>query len=135
MVDAEISPNGQRIAILGGTSEQRVISIATVDQAGLPILQLGEVEATRLRWAGDEHVIASVAYWHDAGPKQFYRIERHIAVTPEAKAVSRFFDNMTTTQYLVGGQPIVGMTAASPTRVLVNDLAEGMGSEFYFTRA
>jgi len=134
VVDAEISPNGQRIAILGGTSEQRVISIATVDQAGLPILQLGEVEATRLRWAGDEHVIASVAYWHDAGPKQFYRIERHIAVTPEAKAVSRFFDNMTTTQYLVGGQPIVGMTATSPTRVLVNDLAEGSGADSMNTR-
>jgi dipeptidyl aminopeptidase/acylaminoacyl peptidase len=134
VVDAKISPNGQRIAILGGTSEQRVISIATVDQAGLPVLKLGDVEATRLRWAGDDHVIATVGYWHEAGPKQVYRIERHIAVTPEAKAVSRFFDNMTTTQYLVGGQPIVGMTATSPVRVLVNDLVEGSGADSMNTR-
>lgn len=134
VVDAEISPSGQRIAILGGTSEQRVISIATIDQAGLPILQLGEVEATRLRWAGDDHVIASIAFWHDAGPKQFYRIERHVTVTPQAKAVARFFENTTTSQYLVGGQPIVGVTSGSPARVLVNDLAEGMGSDSMNTR-
>ncbi|MFN3486995.1 MAG: hypothetical protein ACK44W_16135, partial [Planctomycetota bacterium] len=95
------------------------------DQAGLPILQLGAVETTRLRWAGDEHVIASVAYWEEGWAKRAYRIERHIAVTPQAKAVARFFDNLTTTQFLVGGQPIVGVTAGSPARVLVNDLAEG----------
>lgn len=134
VVDAAISPNGQRVAILGGTSEQRVISIATIDQPGLPILQLGEVEATRLRWAGDENVIASIAFWHNAGPKQFYRIERHVTVTPQAKAIARFFENATTSQYLVGGQPIVGVTSGSPARVLVNDLAEGMGSDSMNTR-
>ncbi len=134
VVDAAISPNGQRIAMLGGASEQRVISIATIDQPGLPILQLGEVEATRLRWAGDENVIASIAFWHNAGPKQFYRIERHVTVTPQAKAVARFFENATTSQYLVGGQPIVGVTSGSPARVLVNDLAEGMGSDSMNTR-
>lgn len=135
VVDAEISPNGQRIAILGGASEQRIISIATIDQQGLPILKLGDVETTRLRWAGDDHVIASVAYWHEeAGPKYSYRIERHIAVTPEAKAVARFFDNLTTSQYLVGGQPILGVTTASPPRVLVHDLTEGMGADSMNTR-
>lgn len=134
VVDAKISPNGQRVAILGGTSEQRVISIATIDQQGLPILQLGEVEATRLRWAGDESLIASIAFWHDASPTQFYRIERHVTVTPQAKAIARFFENTTTSQYLVGGQPILGVTASSPPRVLVNDLVEGMGSDSMNTR-
>lgn len=135
VVDAEISPNGQRIAILGGASDQRIISIATIDEPGLPILKLGDVETTRLRWAGDEHVIASVAYWHEpAGPKYAYRLERHIAVTPEAKAVARFFDNRTTTQYLVGGQPILAVTGTSPARVLINDLTEGMGADSMNTR-
>ncbi|MEW5685194.1 MAG: S9 family peptidase [Pseudomonadota bacterium] len=134
VVDAEISPNGQRIAILGGASDQRIISIATIDQAGLPILKLGDVETTRLRWAGDEHVVASVAYWHVAAPNRSYRLERHIAVTPEAKAVARFFDNLTTSQYLVGGQPILGVTGASPARVLINDLSEGMGADSMNTR-
>ena len=67
VVDAEISPNGQRVAILGGTSEQRIITIATIDQPGLPTLQLGDVETTDLVWAGDEHVVATVAFWGEVG--------------------------------------------------------------------
>lgn len=129
VVDAEISPNGQRVAILGGTSEQRIISIATIDQPGLPILQLGSVEATRLRWAGDGFVIASVAYWEKSDAQRSYRIERHIAVTPEAKAVSRFFDNLTTTQFLANGQPIAGVTAGASPRIIVNDLVESLGAQ------
>ncbi len=127
VVDAAISPNGQRIAILGGLSDQRIVSIATVDQPGLPVLQLGGVEGVRLRWAGDDFVVASIAYWRDAGPRTAYRIERHIAVGPDGKAVSRFFDNLSASQYLVGGQPIIGVTGASPARVLINDLADNGG--------
>ncbi|MBU1378461.1 MAG: S9 family peptidase [Alphaproteobacteria bacterium] len=129
VVEAEISPDGQRIAILGGTSEQRVISIATIDQPGLPVLQLGAVEATRLRWAGDAFVIASVAYWEKTDGQRSYRIERHIAVTPQAKAVSRFFDNLTTSQFLANGQPIAGVTADAPSRVLITDLVESLGAQ------
>src|SRR6476659_320519 len=126
VVDASISPNGQRIAILGGLSDQRVVSIATIDQPGLPVLQLGDVEATRLRWAGDAYVIVSIAFWQDAGPRQTYRIERHVAVSPDGKAVSRFFDNVQASAYLVGGQPIVGVTDNG--RVLVNDLVDSGGA-------
>lgn len=62
VIDAEISPNGQRIAFLGGTSEQRIVSIATIDQPGLPILQLGSVEGVGVRWAGDDFVLARIAF-------------------------------------------------------------------------
>ena len=95
VVDAAISPNGQRVAILGGLSDQRVVSIATIDQSALPVLQLGNVEGTGLFWADDNYVVASIAFWQDAGARLSYRIERHIAITPDAKAASRFFDNCT----------------------------------------
>ena len=128
VVDASISPNGQHVAILGGLSDQRVVSIATIDQPGLPVLQLGDVETIDLRWAGDEHVIATVAYWEKVDAKRSFRIERHIAVTPQAKAVSRFLDTRTTSAYLVGSQPVLGITAGSSARVLVLDLSENGGS-------
>ncbi|MBX3486057.1 S9 family peptidase [Phenylobacterium sp.] len=129
VVDAAISPGGQRVAILGGTSEQRVISIATIDQPGLPLLQLGELEATDLKWAGDDYVIATVAYWQKVDAKRAYRMERHIAVTPDGKAASRFLDTRTTEGYLVGGQPILGVAASgSQARVLLVDLSENAGS-------
>jgi len=128
VVDAAISPSGQRVAILGGLSDQRVVSIATIDQPGLPLLQLGEMEATGLFWADDNYAIASVAFWQDAGARLSYRIERHLAITPDAKPASRFFDNVAASAYLVGGQPIVGVTNTGPARVLVNDLADGAGA-------
>lgn len=134
MVDAEISPNGQRVAILGGTSEQRVISIATIDKPDLPVLPLGQVEAVSLRWAGDDHVLARVAYWESTSQRVAYRFERNISVTTDAKPVARLLDNDVMSQYLVQ-QPILGVTGTSSPRVLVPGLADnGRADDRFDTR-
>lgn len=134
VVDAEISPNGQRIAILGGTSEQRVISIATIDQPGLPLLPLGAVEAVSLRWAGDDFVLARIAYWESTDPRVAYRFERNIAVTPDAKPASRLLDNDVYSQYLTS-QPIFGVTSGTPTRALMLGLSDnGRADDRFDTR-
>ena len=111
VVDAAISPNGQRVAILGGTSEQRFVSIATIDQAGMPALPLGQVEAVGVRWAGDGHVLARIAYWESTGPRVAYRLERNISITPDAKPAARLLDNDVLSQF-VANQPILGITDA-----------------------
>src|SRR4051812_3014767 len=118
VVDAAISPNGQRVAILGGLSDQRVVSIATIDQPGLPVLPLGEVEGVSVRWAGDEHVLARIAYWETTGPRADYRFERNISITPDAKPAARLLDNDIISMYSTG-QPVIGITQASPTRAMV----------------
>ena len=128
VVDAQISPGGQKIAILGGTSDQRIISIATIDQPGLPILQLGDTETIGLHWAGDAYVVATVAYWEKIDARRSYRLERHISIDQGAKAVARFLDTRTTGGFLVNGQPVLGVTAESPARVLVLDLSDNAGS-------
>lgn len=127
VVDAAISPSGQRVAILGGTGDQRVISIATIDQPGLPVLSLGDVEGVSLRWAGDDHVLARIAYWETTGPRANYRFERNISITPDAKPASRLLDNDIMSMYLTG-QPVIGITQGSPTRALVLGLAENGGA-------
>lgn len=127
VVDAEISPDGQRIAILGGASEQRVISIATIDQPGLPVLQLGDVETTDLLWAGNDYVIATVAYWEKTSSKTAYRMERHIAVNMRAEAVSRFLDNRSAWAYSAAAQPILGVIAGPQARLAILDIAEAAG--------
>ncbi len=126
VVDAELSPSGQKIAILGGAADQRILSIATIDQPGLPILQLGDVEVVNLTWAGDAYVLAKIAYWEKVDAKRSYRLERYIAVTPEAKAVSRFFDNRISGSYMAT-QPLLGVTS-NPPRALVLDLAASTGA-------
>lgn len=134
VVDAEISPNGQRIAILGGTSEQRVISIATIDQPGLPILQLGSVEGVGVRWAGDDYVLARIAFWEDFGPRQAYRFERNVVVSTQAKAVNRLLESDTLSRALTI-QPVYRITSGDKPQAMVRGLIErGAMSNSWDTR-
>lgn len=130
VVDAEISPNGQRVAILGGAPEQRYVSIATIDQPGLPILRLGSVEGLTVRWAGDDHVIATIQYFETLpDQKRSYSFERHISVNPEGKAVARLLQNgVTAGNRFVTSMPILRMTAGSAARVMMVGLIENTGA-------
>lgn len=132
VVDAEISPNGQRIAILGGTSEQRVISIATIDQPGLPILQLGSVEGVGVRWAGDDFVLARIAFWESDGPG--YGVERNLVVTAQAKAITRLLETDTLARALTF-QPVYRVTSEPRPQAMVRGLVErGSMSNSWDTR-
>ncbi len=126
VLDVDISPNGQRVALMGAASEQRFISIATLDQPGLPILQLGDVEGVFLQWAGDEFVLARVAYWEKVGPRNVYRMERTISVTPQAKAVAQLF-SADPVSSLLTEQSIVGISQ-SPIRAVALGLIESQGA-------
>lgn len=126
VLDVDISPSGQRVALMGATSEQRFISIATLDQPGLPILQLGDVEGVHLQWAGDEFVLARVAYWEKVGPRNVYRMERTISVTREAKAVAQLF-SADPVSSLLTEQNIVGISR-SPVRAVALGLIESQGA-------
>lgn len=123
VVDAEISPNGQRIALLGGTSEQRIISIATIDQPGLPVLQLGAVEGVDLRWAGDDHVIARIAFWEKEWTRYAFRYERNVVVDTQARAVARLLDNDTLSRFMIG-QPVGRVIPTTPPQAMVIGLSE-----------
>ncbi|MDP3299986.1 MAG: hypothetical protein Q8M38_07810, partial [Phenylobacterium sp.] len=131
VVDAAIAPGGQRVAILGGATDQRVISIATLDQPGMPVLSLGDVETVSVRWVGDDFVVARVAYWETVGPRVNYRFERNVAITSAGKLASRLLDNDAVSQYLTS-QPILGVTATSPTRALLLGLAPNGGANAGF---
>lgn len=126
VLDVDISPNGQRVALMGAASEQRFISIATLDQPGLPILQLGDVEGVFLQWAGDEFVLARVAYWEKVGPRNVYRMERTISVTPQAKAVAQLF-SADPVSSLLTEQSIVEISQ-SPIRAVALGLIESQGA-------
>jgi len=123
VVDAEISPDGQHVAILGGTADHRLISIATVDSSAMPRLDLGEVETINLRWAGNEHVLATVAYWQKQSSMIAYRVERHISVNTQAQAVARFLNTGTNGWWYRTGQPILQITSEANPHAVVLDLA------------
>jgi dienelactone hydrolase len=129
VVDAAISPNGQRVAILGGAPDQRFVSIATIDQQGLPILKLGEVEGLGVQWAGDDYVIATIgAFETVADMKRSYHFERHISVTTEAKPAATLLQNgLSAGERFVTEQPILRMTNGAAARVMMLGLIENSG--------
>lgn len=119
--DVAISPNGQRIAILGGTADQRVVSISTIDRPEMPFLRLGNIETISVGWAGDDFVLARVAYMDSVGPRQNYRFERNISITVGGKVAARLLDNDTDSQYTTS-QPIIGITSGTPPRALLRGI-------------
>jgi dipeptidyl aminopeptidase/acylaminoacyl peptidase len=127
VVQAAISPDGQHVAVLGGASDQRFISIATIDQPGLPILSLGNVEAVSLRWADNQHVIARVAIWNSIGLRQAYRFERNLVVDLQAHAVVKLLDHDVDSGWLIE-QPVLTTTATQPTRIMMVGLTESTGA-------
>jgi dipeptidyl aminopeptidase/acylaminoacyl peptidase len=128
VVQASISPDGQKVAILGGASDQRFVSIATIDQPGLPVLALGAVEAVDLTWAGDKYVIARVAVWQEFALRVEYRFERNVAIDTQAHVTSQLLRTEDTSRYLVS-QPVLGVTASDPVRVMVKGLAQSAGPD------
>lgn len=129
VMDAEISPNGQRIAILGGLSDQRVVSIATIDQPGLPVLPLGDVEGVGVRWTGDDYLLANVAVWETLGDaRRAYRFERQISITKDAKPAAMLLSmGMGGGLRVMINQPVLRVTL-NPPRALIVGLADNSGA-------
>lgn len=125
VVQAAISPDGQKVAILGGAADQRFVSIATIDQPGLPVLPLGEVEGVDLTWVGSQYVIARVAVRQQTGPRTDYRLERNISINLQGQALARLLGTDQTSEYLVE-QAVLGVTA-DPPRAFVMGLVVSSG--------
>ncbi|WP_374348513.1 alpha/beta hydrolase family protein [Phenylobacterium sp.] len=125
--DAAISPNGKTVAILGGSPEVRSLSLATIDQPGLPTLNLGDVKAVSLRWVGDDHVLARIGFWKQWTPKIGYRYERNISVNLQGQAVVRMLDKDVTSQLLIS-QPVVGLASGPPAKAVMIGVQDNLGA-------
>jgi dipeptidyl aminopeptidase/acylaminoacyl peptidase len=125
--DIAISPNGQTIATLGGTPTQRQLTFATIDQPGLPILDLGAVKALSVDWIGDAYAAAEIELWHEgSGPKTSYGYARIISITPQGKAVARFLDGDPASQ-AAGWMPVIGATQGPAAKAIVLGLRDSAG--------
>jgi dipeptidyl aminopeptidase/acylaminoacyl peptidase len=60
---AEISPDGQRLAYLGGSADDRVIFITPIDGGAPVTIRPGKVNVKSVRWAGSRHVLVGVAMY------------------------------------------------------------------------
>ena len=126
IVTADLSPDGRRVAILGGASDQRFVSIATVDQPDLPVVPLGAVEGVGLRWIGNDFVAARVAVLDKLAPRQEYRLERNISISAQGQVLNALLGKDSLSRYIIE-QPVLGVTAAAPARAMVEGLVLSSG--------
>ncbi len=109
---AEISPNGQKIAILGGATDNRTISINPIDGAVAVNIPLGNVDVKGIRWAGDGYVIATVRVYDSRknfgdGRVYSYNLQRDIVFDMQGKIVGLLLDGVSWAGFAVE-RPILG---------------------------
>jgi dipeptidyl aminopeptidase/acylaminoacyl peptidase len=89
----EISPDGQHLAIVSRDGDQAVIKFATVDQPKVTLCKLGDVAVSRLRWLGNDRVMADINF--PAKVYDRYRTVQRVVVvsSDDAHAVTMLADN------------------------------------------
>ncbi len=124
--DIDMSPNGRRIAILGGPDGKRGVTVATIDDADLPNFPIGDIEPVSLLWAGDDHVIARIATWRKIDARHNYRFERNLSINPSTKSMVWLLNNDEASIYLTE-QPIMQVVPGPPLRLVVRGLVFSQG--------
>ncbi|MFC3080285.1 alpha/beta hydrolase family protein [Phenylobacterium terrae] len=120
----DISPDGKRLALLGGPAGARTLAIATIDGPTSPPIRLGDVDAISADWVGNDHVLVRVARWEQVDGKA-YRMERNIAFTAQGQLMSTLLSTDEASSFAVE-HPQVALFH-EPPRALVLGLAWSMG--------
>src|SRR4051812_44055709 len=83
---AAISPDGTKVATVGGTVAQRTLSISTLDDPNPVSLDLGNVRTLGVRWGGNDHVLVRITMLQkEAGWKYSYDYTRDLIFDTKGK--------------------------------------------------
>ena len=105
----DISPDGQRVAYVGGQGNQRFVAIAPVDGTKVTAVRIGDEVVRSVRWAGDGYVLIQTSVLvqmrdNAAGVAFNYHFARDLVLTPDGKVVT----------YLLKGNAASGLTTSLP---------------------
>jgi dipeptidyl aminopeptidase/acylaminoacyl peptidase len=112
--DVAISPDGSRVALLGGPAGARSLNIATLDTAENISLPLGDVEAVEIRWAGNAYVIVRVRFYEKLAQRREYEFERNIVVDLKGEPIANLMSNDHASRYLLEQSIVRVVDGAKP---------------------
>lgn len=116
--DADISPDGQRIVILGGAPARRTVTIAPIDSPQVQTLDLGNVETWTVGWASNNRAIIRITFWKEVQPRHAYRFTRNVVIDPTGKVISELLGSAGPHSYGLY-QPVIGIAETSPPTAMV----------------
>ena len=114
--EAAISPDGQKLALLGAAGDHRVIVVAPIDGAQSKTVDLGKAEIGDLRWAGSSFLLVTSSVldrgvYEATGVKYAYRMNRDFVLTQDGQVVT----------YLLKDSPVAQVATVMPILEVVGD--------------
>ncbi len=121
--DAAISADGHTLALLGGTAEHRIISIAPIDGAHATSVDIGKAEVRSVNWAGDDVLLVRSSTLlkftnAEAGGKFAYHLDRDFVLDRQGKVKGYLLKHAGSSDYATQLPILRVIDAPAPTAIV-----------------
>lgn len=123
---AVISPDGARIALLGGPPGERTIFLAPVDGQEAVTVKLGQAWVRDITWVSSDYLVVNFSMLdkgtnYSNGQQWSYQLNRNVVIDREGKLVSYLLADANWSGYAIS-QPILGVLEGTTPTVLIQGL-------------
>ncbi|MDP1738689.1 MAG: S9 family peptidase [Caulobacter sp.] len=123
---AEISPDGARVALLGGPPGERTLFLAPVDGTDSVTVRLGQARVHAVRWVNSDYLVVNFSMLdkgtdYSSGRQWSYQLNRNVVISKEGKLVTSLLADTQWSRWVIS-QPIRAVLAGPPPMVLVQGL-------------
>ena len=128
---AVISPDGSRVALLGGPPGERIIFLAPVDGQNSVTVRLGQAWVRDITWVGNSYLVVNFSMLdkgtnYSNGQAWVYELNRNVVIDMQGKLVTALLANTEWSRYVVS-QPILRAFDEAKPSVLIQGLDVTVG--------
>lgn len=133
---AVISPDGARVALLGGPPGERIIFLAPVDGKDSVTVKLGQAWVREIHWAGSGFLVVNFSLMdrgtdYSNGRAWAYQLNRSIVLDASGKMVASLLSDAEWSRYAIS-QPILGVIDGAKPQAMV--LGLDLSAEVFIDR-
>jgi len=141
---AVISPDGSRVALLGGPPGERTLFLAPVDGQQSVTVKLGQAWIRSIHWVGNAYLVVNFSMLdkgtnYSNGQSYAYQLNRNVVIDMHGKLVASLLANTQWSRYAVSQPVLATLDGPRPSVVLlgvelgVGARAGGVGPLFQAT--
>lgn len=128
---ATISPDGSRVALLGGPPGERIIFLAPVDGQDSVTVRLGQAWVRDITWVGNAYLVVNFSMLdkgtnYSNGQAWAYELNRNVVIDMQGKLVTALLANTEWSRYVVS-QPVLRAFDDAQPSVLIQGLDVTVG--------
>lgn len=117
---AVISPDGSRVALLGGPPGERIIFLAPVDGQTSVTVRLGQAWVRDITWVGNAYLVVNFSMLdkgtnYSNGQSYAYALNRNVVIDMQGKLVSSLLASTEWSRYALSQPVLRGVAQPTPT--------------------